>query len=323
LPRVEIASQSWGWIADSAGNAVRGLAVQIQNLDGTAATHWDAITGGTSSTMTLLTAADGTIPGYLEAGTYGLTVTGVGTHRVEAVAGITNAMVFDWTANTFYRNNTVIRDAAGNLQRAVTDHNSGATFNQANWMQILLPGETISVGGGLRGEVVPAAEPALWGLASRTFSFTGRTWLLRCVPKRTRLVTLARWDVTLAATADDQTEVAVYTGDLSSRIATSGVQSGQLNGLGVKGVNLAVAVDPSNVYYVAWKAPVSLGGTGATVNGRSCNSTSATQLFGTTVPTALAGFVDGLSSPLPTSINAASVNWTALNTFPFIVLREV
>jgi hypothetical protein len=55
---------------------------------------------------------------------------------------------------------------------------------------------------------------------------------------------------------------------------------------------------------------------------RTCAGVSAT-LFGSTVPTALAGFVDGLSSPLPASITPASVNWTSLNVFPLLALREV
>lgn len=183
--------------------------------------------------------------------------------------------------------------------------------------------ESIGVAGGLRGEVVPGGEPAVWGPATRTLASAGRTWILRFAPKRAWNITLAAWDVTVAASVDDNTEVAVYTADLSTRLTTSGVLGGKLNGTGIKTAGLTIAIDPTlPVYYVAWKAPVALGGTGASVNARSCNGISTT-LFGTTVPVALAGFIDGLSSPLPTSITAASVNWTALNTFPLLALREV
>jgi hypothetical protein len=183
--------------------------------------------------------------------------------------------------------------------------------------------ETVSVAGGLRGEIVPQAYPAVWGPATRTLSATGRTWIFRFSPARAWSITLGAWDVTAFATADDSVELAIYDATLGTRLATSGVTAGKLNATnGIKTVGLTYTFDPSLVYYVAWKAPVALGGTGASVNGRTCNGVSTT-LFGTTVPTALAGFIDSLSSPLPTSITAASVNWTALNTFPLIALREV
>jgi hypothetical protein len=182
--------------------------------------------------------------------------------------------------------------------------------------------ELVNVAGGLRGEVVPQVSPGVWGPAGRTLAAAGRTWLLRFSPTRAWDVSLARWDVTVAASADDATEAAVYTADLGARLASSGVQSGQFNATGIKGVPLVQSFDPAQVYYVAWKAPVALGGTGATVNGRTCAGVSTT-LFGSAVPTALAGFVDGLSSPLPAAITPASVNWTALNVFPLLALREV
>lgn len=184
--------------------------------------------------------------------------------------------------------------------------------------------ETVSIAGGLRGEAVPAAEPAVWSAASRTIATAGRTWLLRFCPRRTWNITLARWDVTTAASTDDTVEVAIYNSDLTSRIATSGVQSGQLIGTVpiVRGVNITATVTPANVYYVAFKQ-VTLGGTGATINGRTTNSNTLVTIFGTTVPSVLGGFVDGLSNPLPTSISSGSVTSTAVNTYPLIVLREV
>lgn len=215
-------------------------------------------------------------------------------------------------------------------QQTWVDNSSVANGSRMNHLEqgvadahtILDSAEAISVSAGLRGEIVPQTHPAVWGPASRTLASAGRTWVMRWCPERPWDITLAAWDVTVAASVDDNTEVAIYNAALSSRLATTGVLTGKLNGTGIKTGTLTISVDPTLVYYVAWKAPVALGGTGATVNGRTCNGISTT-LFGTTVPTALAGFIDGLSSPLPTSITAGSVNWTALNTFPLLALREV
>lgn len=85
MSRVEIATQGWGWVADDAGNGLSNLDVQIKNLDGSAATHWDAVSGGTSSTGSITTLSDGSIPRFIESGTYTVSVAG-STHRVDAVA---------------------------------------------------------------------------------------------------------------------------------------------------------------------------------------------------------------------------------------------
>jgi hypothetical protein len=317
-----MSTQAWGWIADQHGNGLGNYTIQIKNLSGTAATHWDTVTGGTSSTADLTTNADGTLPRFIEEGAYTLVVPSVLSRRVEAVASLATGKILDWTATTFYRQNALVRDASGNVQRALGDFTSAGSFDQADWTQVPAPGESISVAGALRGEIVPTVDPGVWGPATRTLSSAGRTWVMRFSPRRAWSVTLAAWDVTVAASVDDSTEVAVYSADLTSRLSTTGVLTGKLNGTGIKTGTLTQAFDPSLVYYIAWKAPVALGGTGASVNGRTCNGISTT-LFGTTVPTALAGFIDALSSPLPTSITAASVNWTALSTFPLLALREV
>lgn len=86
--RVEISSQGWGWVADVAGNGQAGVTVQIKNTDGSNATHYSAITGGTSATSSLTTNSDGTIPRFIAEGSYDLTAGGI-TRRVEAVAGAT------------------------------------------------------------------------------------------------------------------------------------------------------------------------------------------------------------------------------------------
>src|SRR4051812_13068126 len=92
MARVKIAAQSWGWITDQHGEAQASAVATLKNLDGTNATTWSAQTAGTSSTASLSTNTDGTLPRYVDEGTYTLTVTppfggSPTTRRVEAVAG--------------------------------------------------------------------------------------------------------------------------------------------------------------------------------------------------------------------------------------------
>jgi hypothetical protein len=84
MARVEIASQAWGVLIDQNGRPISSQAATLKNLDGTNATTWSALTGGTSSTSSLSTDATGTLPRYVEEGTYSLVV-GATTRRVEAV----------------------------------------------------------------------------------------------------------------------------------------------------------------------------------------------------------------------------------------------
>src|SRR5881397_4019633 len=90
MARVEIAAQAWGWVTDTAGNGLASQSVTLKNTDGTNATHWSAITGGSSLTTALTSQADGTLPRFIEAGTYDMTI-GAVTRRVEAVSGSTDS----------------------------------------------------------------------------------------------------------------------------------------------------------------------------------------------------------------------------------------
>ena len=85
MPRVLIATQSWGWLADREGTAQPNKTVAINNLDGSPASVFSALSGGSALTA-LETDQLGTIPGYIEAGTYTLTVDDV-PRRIEAVSG--------------------------------------------------------------------------------------------------------------------------------------------------------------------------------------------------------------------------------------------
>ena len=84
--RVLISTQAWGIVQDTAGNVLVGQSVTIKNTDGGNATTWTAESGGSSSTSALTTSASGSIPNWIEPGTYDVTVAGV-TQRVQAVLG--------------------------------------------------------------------------------------------------------------------------------------------------------------------------------------------------------------------------------------------
>lgn len=86
MARVEMATQSWGWVVDGSGSPVPGAAVTIKDLSGASATHYSAASGGTPATTALTTNADGTIPRFIDEGTYNVTISGV-ARRVEAIAG--------------------------------------------------------------------------------------------------------------------------------------------------------------------------------------------------------------------------------------------
>src|SRR4051812_24384663 len=93
MARVEMAAQAWGWVADTNGTALPSASVTLKNLDGTAATHWSAVTGGSSLTTALTTNTDGTLPRFIDEGTYLLSATGIVDRRVDAVAGKTVAVL--------------------------------------------------------------------------------------------------------------------------------------------------------------------------------------------------------------------------------------
>ncbi len=90
MARVLIATQPWGVVQDTAGNARSGLPVTITSLGGTAATVYSTATG--TGTTASTTDSRGGIAGYLEEGTY-LISSGAwtGTRRVEAVSGTTGS----------------------------------------------------------------------------------------------------------------------------------------------------------------------------------------------------------------------------------------
>jgi hypothetical protein len=92
MARVEIPAPG-DLVMDSAGNVRNGVAVTL-TLAGTvtAATHYSALTGGTSTTGGLVTSSDGTIVNgsgnrrYVATGSYDLTIAGL-TRRIEANRG--------------------------------------------------------------------------------------------------------------------------------------------------------------------------------------------------------------------------------------------
>lgn len=122
MSRVQLDALAWGWVADVHGEAQAGVSVSLANLDGSAATHYSAVTGGTSSTATLTTKADGTLtldgtnPRFVESGSYTMTAGGQ-SRRVEASSGLAergiplSALNYLTTAYTA-RDSSVIIDLA-------------------------------------------------------------------------------------------------------------------------------------------------------------------------------------------------------------------
>jgi hypothetical protein len=103
MARVLIETQGWMPVDTAVGNSrfiLISEPVTIKNTDGTAATHWSAQTGGTSSTADQSTDSRGVIVGrWLEEGEYDVTVAGV-TKRVEANNGAFIAKGTDPGPNT-------------------------------------------------------------------------------------------------------------------------------------------------------------------------------------------------------------------------------
>jgi len=92
VARVEIQSQAWGVLVDANGKPLSGQTATLKNLDGSNATVWTAVTGGSSNTSSLSSDAFGGLgqsaaTRYVEEGTYTLEVAAI-TRRVEAVAGV-------------------------------------------------------------------------------------------------------------------------------------------------------------------------------------------------------------------------------------------
>lgn len=78
ITRVEIAAQAWGWVADRAGN---GLSARAITLSGPV--YADATTA--TVLTSIITDFRGVIPGWVQTGTYVLTVAEV-TQTVEAIS---------------------------------------------------------------------------------------------------------------------------------------------------------------------------------------------------------------------------------------------
>jgi hypothetical protein len=79
MARVEIAAQGWGWVSDRHGEAM----IARVTINGSV---YPTSSGG-SPIATLTTRFDGTIPGWIDPGTYTLSVDGGTTRTVEAVSG--------------------------------------------------------------------------------------------------------------------------------------------------------------------------------------------------------------------------------------------
>lgn len=77
--RIQVGSQGWGWYADRYGNGIAGQTVTINGTIFT--TEVSAV-----PVSPIITDDRGVIPGWIEEGTYDLTVNGT-SYRVEAAGG--------------------------------------------------------------------------------------------------------------------------------------------------------------------------------------------------------------------------------------------
>lgn len=84
MARVEIAGQSWGLLIDHNGTGIAGVVPEIKTLTNEDAPVYAAATG--PETTTPVSDSEGRVDGWIEEGSYDVTVSGV-TTRVPAVSG--------------------------------------------------------------------------------------------------------------------------------------------------------------------------------------------------------------------------------------------
>jgi hypothetical protein len=179
-----------------------------------------------------------------------------------------------------------------------------------------LNGEEISLGGGLPGETIMENYASLLQNGGRSMS-GGRCFSMRHRPKRTRVTTKARFIVSTAASADDTVEIAVFAAVIGgARIAYVGPTTGKLNATGVKEVAIPMTWDPSADYYAVLRCGT-LGGTAASLAGRTFQSAFDATIYGSTPPLLLCGYNDGT---MPTTTPATLQ--TSLLGFPLLWFVE-
>lgn len=151
VPRVEIKTQPWGVVQDTAGNALSGVTATIAKLDATSATVYSASTGATTTTPS--TNSTGEVAGWIEPGEYTLTVPGKSAVRVQAaralpgMQGGTTGAPEETTLWQFQP-----RDTA---RAPFTWHVHGATFN-GTWDPVMYFGYNCTGAGGR----IVAGEPS-------------------------------------------------------------------------------------------------------------------------------------------------------------------
>jgi hypothetical protein len=146
MSRVEIPAPG-DLVMDPAGNVRVGEAVTLTLANtATAATHYSALSAGTSTTGGLVTGSDGTIVDgsgnrrYIDEGEYDLTIVAI-TRRIEAGNG-SRRQVIDASKAPYYVTGGLSTDQTTVVNQAITD---AAALNSANGTEVQFPAGVIKI----------------------------------------------------------------------------------------------------------------------------------------------------------------------------------
>jgi hypothetical protein len=149
VARAELAMQGFSPVVDSAGNGIGGATVQLKTVLDVNATTYSAITGGTSSTASFSTNADGTIPRYADTGSYHVYVNGVFEGRAEVVSAQDVGAVTGIAATIVDAKGDIIAATAADTVARLPVGSNGQVLTAASGQTTGLQWATPSGGSGL------------------------------------------------------------------------------------------------------------------------------------------------------------------------------
>jgi hypothetical protein len=164
VARAELAMQGFSPVVDTAGNGIGGATVQLKTVLDVNATTYSAITGGTSSTASFSTNADGTIPRYADTGSYHVYVNGVFEGRAEVVSAQDLGAVTGIAATIVDAKGDIIAATAADTVARLPVGSNGQVLTAASGQTTGLQWATPSGGtglpaGGTVGQVVTNTSP--------------------------------------------------------------------------------------------------------------------------------------------------------------------